>query len=233
MPRIRTVKPEFFTSDTVTSLPIRARVTWIGLWTHCDDYGRCRNNVKLIKAAVWPLDDVSLRDIEEDLKALLALGLVFNYEAAGKSYIQVTGWAEHQRVDRPSKSPIPAPLSTTNGSYPQGDARDRLASPREELAQEGKGREGKGGRARAREPPAVDNPGSEPPPRTCPKHPKGTSTACGPCKDARLAHQAWEAERRERWRTAARCPQHPDHPDQLAGHCQACRSERLARKDSP
>lgn len=78
--------------------------------------------------------------------------------------------------------------------------------------------------------PPVDNQPREPPARHCPRHPRGTTRDCGPCKDARLAHQAWEAERRERWRTAARCP---THPDQLAGHCQACRSERLARKDPP
>jgi hypothetical protein len=34
----------------------RARLTWIGLWTQCDDQGRTKDHVKLIKADVWPPD---------------------------------------------------------------------------------------------------------------------------------------------------------------------------------
>src|SRR5881396_1271344 len=110
MPRIRTIKPDFFTSDTVSALPLRARLTWIGLWTHCDDYGRCRDNVRLVKAAVWPLDNVSLRDVADDLDELEKANVVFRYTVKDKSYIQVTNWAEHQKVDHPSKnSPVPPP----------------------------------------------------------------------------------------------------------------------------
>lgn len=109
MPRIRTIKPDFFTSDTVSELPLRARLTWIGLWTHCDDYGRCRDNVKLIKAAIWPLDNVSLRDIDEDLDTLTARGRLIRYTVDGKNYLAVPTWTEHQRVSHPAKSRIPAP----------------------------------------------------------------------------------------------------------------------------
>ena len=104
MPRIRTIKPDFFTSDTVSALPLRARLTWIGLWTHCDDYGRCRDNVRLVKAAVWPLDDVSLRDIEGDLDDLEQANVVYRYIVEGKGYLQVTNWTEHQKVDHPSSA---------------------------------------------------------------------------------------------------------------------------------
>lgn len=191
MPRIRTIKPEFFTSDTVSELPLRARLTWIGLWTHCDDYGRCRDNVKLVKAAVWPLDAVSLRDVEEDLETLTASGLLHRYTADGKAYLQVTSWAEHQKVDRPSKSNIPAP-----------DTREILASPREPASnpragkgKEGKGREGSEFASQSRETPAPTDPGPEPPPR-CPTHLNDESPPpCGKCADARKAHDAWDASR--------------------------------------
>lgn len=223
MPRIRTIKPEFFISDTVTTLPIRARLTWIGLWTHCDDYGRCRDNVKLIKAAVWPLDNVSLRDITEDLDALHDAGLLLTYEVDGRTYLQVTSWTEHQKVDRPSKSPIPAP----NGKV---HTRESLASPRESLDRERKGKEGKG-REAIREPlanpQAVNNSGSEPPLK-CPEHLKvKTPPRCGPCKDARIKHEDWLAERTRRTASAPKCAQ---HPDQLASNCAACRSERIGKQ---
>lgn len=32
------------------------------------------------------------------------------------------------------------------------------------------------------------------PPRTCAKHPNGTSDPCGPCKEARLAHERWQQQ---------------------------------------
>lgn len=96
MARIRTIKPDFFTSDTVSQLPLRTRLTWIGLWTHCDDHGRCRDNAKLIKAAVWPLDDVSIHDIEIDLNTLADRGLIQRYTVGTKQYLQVTNWDEHQ-----------------------------------------------------------------------------------------------------------------------------------------
>lgn len=118
MPRIRTIKPEFFTSDTVSELSLRARLTWIGLWTYCDDYGRCRDNAKLIKAAVWALDDVTLRDIERDVLELQRAGLVQRYVVDGKNYMQVTSWSEHQKVSHPTASKIPEPSSGFSGPPP-------------------------------------------------------------------------------------------------------------------
>lgn len=141
MARIRTIKPEFFTSDTVAELSLRARLTWIGLWTYCDDFGRCRDNVKLIKAAVWALDDVSLTNIEKDLTDLLACGLVYRYDVAGKSYLQITNWEEHQRVSHPTASKIPEPdlgpdgpppgtreSTEDSGAAPEGSGADRDSS---------------------------------------------------------------------------------------------------------
>lgn len=184
MARIRTIKPDFFISETVSALSFRARLTWIGLWTHCDDYGRTRNNVKLIKAAVWPLDNVSLRDVDEDLSELEKHGLLFKYEVDGRDYLQITSWTEHQKVDRPSKTAFPGP---DEGSRV---ARDTLASRREPLAQEGKGRERKGGDAREPREPLASAP-PEPSPR-CPEHTEEQAPGpCGACGDARRAHERW------------------------------------------
>jgi hypothetical protein len=108
MARIRSIKPEFFTSISVANLPIEARLTFIGLWTHCDDEGRCVDDARLIKAAVWPLDDRTAADIETDLGALSEGSLIARYVVRGRRYIAVTGWLEHQRINRPSPSKFPA-----------------------------------------------------------------------------------------------------------------------------
>ncbi|MGH3499823.1 MAG: hypothetical protein ACRDQA_02800, partial [Nocardioidaceae bacterium] len=123
MGRIRTIKPEFFESESVTELPIRARLTWIGLWTHCDDHGRAKANAKLIKAAVWPLDKISLNEVEKDLDDLEALCLIVRYEVSGKNYLAVTNWDEHQAAAyRRGEAKYPPP-PTFNGDVQKSASR--------------------------------------------------------------------------------------------------------------
>ena len=42
MARIRTIKPEFQNSESIGRLSRDARLTFVLLWPHCDDEGRCR-----------------------------------------------------------------------------------------------------------------------------------------------------------------------------------------------
>jgi hypothetical protein len=109
MARIRTIKPEFFTSLTIADLTPEQRLTFIGLWTHVDDEGRCVDDARLIKAAVWPLDDRTAADVEDDLRALTESSLIARYTLTRKRYMAVAGWAEHQRINRPTPSKHPAP----------------------------------------------------------------------------------------------------------------------------
>lgn len=146
MARIRTIKPSFFASEDVSALPLRARLTWIGLWTHCDDQGRCKDNVRLIKAAVWPLDDVSLRELEEDLDTLAGAGRIVRYESDGQRCLAVVNWDAHQVINRPTPSKLPAPPNPLHHN-----SLSAPAAVTEHSHQEGKGMEGKGTRARARD----------------------------------------------------------------------------------
>ncbi|WP_222131033.1 hypothetical protein [Streptomyces sp. CFMR 7] len=108
MARIRTIKPDFFTSLTIADLTPEQRLTFIGLWTHCDDEGRCVDDPRLIKAAVWPLDDRNSVDVEIDLKALSESSLILRYTVNRKRYLTITNWFEHQRINRPTASKLPA-----------------------------------------------------------------------------------------------------------------------------
>lgn len=174
MARIRTIKPGFFTSEDVAALSLRARYTWIGLWTQVDDAGRMKANPRVIKGALYPLDDdVSAACISADLRELKRKGRIELYTVDGTDYLAVTNWRAHQRIDKPSPSSLPAnPDSvSTPGILP------------EPSTGEGKGREGerKGGAA-----PAVARPSPH-----CAKHPNGTTKPCRACGDARRAHDAW------------------------------------------
>lgn len=109
MARIRTIKPEFFTSLTIADLTPEQRLTFIGLWTHVDDAGRCVDDARLIKAAVWPLDDRTAADIESDLRALTESSLITRYILNQRRYLAVRSWDEHQKINRPTPSKLPAP----------------------------------------------------------------------------------------------------------------------------
>jgi len=206
MPRIRTIKPSFFQSDDVSALPLRARLTWIGLWTQCDDQGRTKDHARLIKAAIWPLDNVSLADIEEDLTTLAEQGRIVRYTAAGQRYLEIVNWDVHQSINRPSPSRIPPPSLNGHATLTEASLGER------------KGREGKGGDARAR-------PRDPPPPRTCPKHPDGTDDPCRACGRAREAYEQWQADKRARVAAGAKCRK---HPEELAANCRSCRADQLA-----
>jgi hypothetical protein len=146
--RIRTIKPEFFTSLTIADLTPEQRLTFIGLWTHVDDEGRCVDDARLIKAAVWPLDDRTSADIEADLQALSESSLITRYILNRKRYMAVTGWSEHQRINRPTPSKLPhpelgesvAPEPATCGDEPSPSTHTQLTedSPPERNREQGK-----------------------------------------------------------------------------------------------
>ncbi len=110
MARIRSIKPEFFTSLSIAALSVPARLHFIGLWTHVDDEGRAIDDPRLIKAAVWPLDDtMTLARVDKLTAELEASGRIHRYTVDNRHYLQVCGW-EHQKIDRKGKSKYPASL---------------------------------------------------------------------------------------------------------------------------
>lgn len=184
MARIRTIKPSFFRSEDVSVLPLRARLTWIGLWTHCDDAGRAKDNVRLIKGDIWPLDDVSLRDIEDDLETLAAHGRIVRYEVDGKRYLEITNWSDHQSIQKPSPSKIPAaPTTGVDSRTPTVGLPEHGDTATARKGREGRGREGTRGPAR------------EAPPPRCPKHIETPAEGnCGPCGTARKLREQYDLD---------------------------------------
>lgn len=134
MARIRSIKPEFFTSETIAALPLSARLTFIGLWTYVDDNGVGLDNELLITAAIWPLEPdhaATLERTREDLASLSRASLVRLYRDGDRRYLHVTSFYEHQKVDHPRKPRYPLPSEVSDAAAPasQNGAVDRkLAS---------------------------------------------------------------------------------------------------------
>lgn len=102
MARIRTIKPEFWTSEQVMECEPVTRLLFIGLWNFCDDYGNHPASPKTIKALVFPGDDIAPTTIERMLDELSRNRLIAYYEHSGKRYLHVRGW-KHQKIEKPSR----------------------------------------------------------------------------------------------------------------------------------
>lgn len=110
MARIRTIKPEFFTSDTIAALSVPTRLTFIGMWTDADDYGNLLDNPRLLKGHIWPLDDdMTPTDMSLHIQVLVEAGLVDRYQDdEGKKYLHIRSWDEHQKMNRKASRKHPA-----------------------------------------------------------------------------------------------------------------------------
>lgn len=140
MARIRTIKPEFCTSEQVAECSPTARLLFILMWPFCDDNGVHPDKAKRIKMQCFPADPFTDAEIKALIGELLAAGLLARFEAEGASFLHVTGWHKHQKIDKPSaRFPLPPTLrdeGAAHGRRPLGEA-----SPPEGKGTESKGKE--------------------------------------------------------------------------------------------
>lgn len=104
MARIRTIKPEFYTSEDVITLSAFARLLYIALWCEADREGRFVWKPITFKMRYFPVDNI---DIDALCQELLDVGLVVLY---GDGLAHIPTFAKHQRVNpRESQSTLPEP----------------------------------------------------------------------------------------------------------------------------
>ena len=142
MSRIRTIKPEFWTSEQVVECSPVARLLFIGMWNFADDGGNLPASIKTIKMQVLPADNV---DVQALIYELLRNGLLAEYEVNGKAYWNITGW-KHQKISNPSFKFPSIDESTGPLDIHREDSRGLASnsepSPILPPGREGKGREG-------------------------------------------------------------------------------------------
>lgn len=112
MARIRSVKPEFWKSETIAALSMQTRLTFIALWTYVDDNGVGRDVEKLVAAELYPLEDdprETLAHVSRSLAELSDHGRIVRYTVEGKPFLAVVNWTEHQKIDKPNKPRYPGP----------------------------------------------------------------------------------------------------------------------------
>jgi hypothetical protein len=138
--RIRTIKPEFFTSEDIVSLSMAARLLYIALWCEADREGRMAWKPATFKLRYFPGDNCDIHALCAELEAR---GLVAQY---GDGLAYIPAFLDHQHVNpRESASKYPQPSS---------DAKELTRAPRvstranpdlhPQVGREGKGKERKG-----------------------------------------------------------------------------------------
>lgn len=185
MAKTRMLKTDLRTSEKVASWPIELRYFWVLLWGYVDDHGKGRDNPLLVKADCFPLDpDITGEVIDGWLWSLVEAGVIVRYSLNDTDYVKVIHWSEHQKPQHPTPDVLPNPESA-------GAVLRRLHAPlmkssgevHEERTPElglSRGELRRGDASSASEPPLF-----------CSIHPRGTTTPCGPCGDARRVYDAW------------------------------------------
>ncbi len=110
MPRIRTIKPEYWSSPLIGELEFDTRLLFIALWNWADDYGRGTANPRELAGFAFPHDEnVTARDIRRMLGGIRRVFGVEFYTVDGRQYYAIPTWDEHQKIDKRSKQRHPAP----------------------------------------------------------------------------------------------------------------------------
>lgn len=93
MPKIRGIKPDYWTDEDIVDLTIPARLLFIGLWSYACDNGHLQDKPKQIKMRVLPGDDVNaselLRELEDGGRIRRAGG-----------WITIPNFTKHQKPDK-------------------------------------------------------------------------------------------------------------------------------------
>ncbi len=109
-PRIRTIKPEALQHRKVGRLTDREFRLWVGMITQADDEGRLVADAGQLRAwffGFWR--EVSEDDVETALAAIAGLELIRLYDVDGVRYASFPSWDDHQMINRPTPSRLPAP----------------------------------------------------------------------------------------------------------------------------
>lgn len=116
MPRIRTIKPDFWTDSKTGHLTDRAKLLFLGLLNLADDYGVVRFDVSEFSAKLFPYSE-NPRECSRALAGVLTdeilpLGLAHLFafstddEEGLYQYLWIRNFEKHQKVDKPGKPVI-------------------------------------------------------------------------------------------------------------------------------
>jgi hypothetical protein len=141
MARIRTIKPDFWTDETLGECSPTARLLFVGTWNLADDHGNLERSSRQLKAQLFPYDNF---DCEPYVVELLHVGCLLEYEVDGKKYLHIKGFDRHQKVEKKSspRHPLYEDSLRTHRVVTEPSPSSSGSSSSLRNGMEGKGREG-------------------------------------------------------------------------------------------
>lgn len=100
MAKIRTIKREFWHDEKIGSLPVEARLLYIGTWSIADDNGVLRGNPAYIRSQLFAYDEeVTAADVRRWIELLTAERMLVPFTHRGERYLLVRRFRDHQKID--------------------------------------------------------------------------------------------------------------------------------------
>ena len=104
----RRISDKICRSDDYKSMTLFQRDLFWRLIVNADDFGRFDGRLNVLKGALYPLESVTEKAIEDGLKGLSTIGIVDLYSVGGKPYLRLISWLTYQQ-QRAKDSKYPAP----------------------------------------------------------------------------------------------------------------------------
>ena len=122
MPRIRTLKPQFWDSPSTAKADLAPRLLYMALWNWADDAGRGTANLKELEAFAFPNDDIPLlprrtcgnsapswRNFAELFWETVQAFDVTLYEVGKRRFYEISSFRVHQSKNFRPDSQLPSP----------------------------------------------------------------------------------------------------------------------------
>lgn len=107
MPRMRTLKPEFFSDPDVCALSPLAVILYEGLWCHADRDGRLEDKPRDLALKILPMRQCDVGALLDELaqhKEGRDYGFILRYQSGGRRYLQLWKLGEHQHFHHKEES---------------------------------------------------------------------------------------------------------------------------------
>ena len=102
MARKRILDPKFWTDDKVMELPYIGRLLFIGMWNFSDDEGVHINNNKVLKAEIFPGDEITIEEIDQLKQLFINLELIILNK--DQTLFKIKNWTLYQKISHPQPS---------------------------------------------------------------------------------------------------------------------------------
>lgn len=111
MTRIRTIKPDFFTSPDTAKASFPVRIFYAAMWCWADDFGVGETNLNGLLGHAFPdSDEFTAQDVRRFCADVAQhFGVTF-YTVRGRHYFAIPSWEKHQKLERRAeRRKYPAP----------------------------------------------------------------------------------------------------------------------------